>query len=43
MTAPEWFYLTLLAAGAVLYLGDAINATTAALREILAVLRKDKP
>ena len=43
MTILEWSYLTILIVAAILYLGDAINSTTAAARELLQVLRKDKP
>ena len=43
MNLWEWIYLSALVAGAVLYLGDAINATTAAVRELIEVNRRDKP
>ena len=43
MTLGEWAYLSILIGAAVLYLGDAINSTTAAVRELLQVARKDKP
>ena len=41
MTALEWLYLTGLVAGAVLYLGDSINACTAAVRELVGICRRD--
>ena len=43
MTAFDLGYLTLLAVVAVLVLNDAINGCAAALRELLEVMRKDKP
>lgn len=43
MTLLEWIYLTALLVGAVMYLGDAINSCTAAVREARDVARKDKP
>lgn len=43
MTLLEWLYLTFLVVGAVIYLGDAVNAVTAAVRELVQIQRKDKP
>ena len=43
MTWLEWIYLTALLVGAVMYLGDAINSCTAAVRELLETMRKEKP
>ena len=43
MTFFDLGWLTFLVVAGVLYLGDGLNSITAALREILAVLRKDKP
>mgnify|MGYP001596246040 FL=1 len=43
MTLTDWIFLSCLAVVAVLYLGDAINSTTAAVRELLEVNRRDKP
>ena len=43
MNLADWIFLALLAGAAVLYLGDAINATTAAVRELIEVNRRDKP
>ena len=43
MTSYGWAYLTVLIVFAVLILNDGLNSITAALREILAVLRKDRP
>jgi len=43
MTLADYILLTILAAAVCLYLGDAINSTTAAVRELLEVNRRDKP
>ncbi len=43
MTWGELAYLTALAVVGVMYLGDAINACTAAVREVAEILRKDRP
>ena len=43
MTIAEWAYLTALLVVAVLVLNDAINGTTAAVRQLIEVNRSDKP
>lgn len=43
MTLPDWIFLTALAVVAVLVLNDAINGTTAAVRELIDIQRKGKP
>jgi len=39
----EWFILAAMILLATMYLGDALNSLTAAVRELLEVVRKDKP
>ena len=39
----EWIMLAAMFALSTMYLGDALNSMTAAMRELLEVLRKDKP
>ena len=43
LTLLEWFMLAALFAIATMIICDAINSLTAAVRELLAVVRKDKP
>ena len=43
MNLLEWIYLTVMIVLAVMFLGDAINSATAAVRELIQVMRRDKP
>ena len=43
MSLTDYLFLAALAGVVVLVLNDAINGATAAIRELLQVMRKDKP